>query len=164
MLQKICRCQLIFLLLAGAVHAAVDSPWAGEVLDVVDGDTLLVSFQAHPVRVRLSGIDALEIQQPGGIEVLRWVEFQCLSKRVKVFPKAIDRYDRTVADVILPGGRNLSQELIRAGWAWWYRQFAPKDQSLGELQAEAQAVRRGGWRCGSDPTAPWIWRKKRKTW
>jgi micrococcal nuclease len=34
----------------------------------------------------------------------------------------IDRYKRTVAELILPDGRNLNQELLRAGIAWRYRQ------------------------------------------
>jgi len=28
----------------------------------------------------------------------------------------IDRYKRIVAEIILPDGRNLNQELVRAGW------------------------------------------------
>ena len=29
-----------------------------------------------------------------------------------------------------PSGRNLNQELVRAGLAWWYRRYAPNDATL----------------------------------
>lgn len=35
-----------------------------------------------------------------------------------------DRYGRTVGEVVLPDGRSLNQEVVRAGYAWWYRQYS----------------------------------------
>ena len=35
-----------------------------------------------------------------------------------------DRYKRTVAEIILPDGRNLNQEHERAGLTWWHKQYA----------------------------------------
>jgi endonuclease YncB( thermonuclease family) len=43
---------------------------------------------------------------------------------------ATDRYGRLVGEVLLPDGRSLNRELIRAGLAWWYRSYAPKDTPL----------------------------------
>jgi endonuclease YncB( thermonuclease family) len=42
---------------------------------------------------------------------------------VTVKVRDIDRYKRTVADVILPESPNVNQELVRARLAWWYQQF-----------------------------------------
>jgi endonuclease YncB( thermonuclease family) len=61
-----------------------------------------------------------------------------------------DRYGRTVADVILPDGRNLNHELVKAGYAWWYRKYAPHDRELERLEEEARGAKRGLW---SDPHA-----------
>jgi micrococcal nuclease len=48
-----------------------------------------------------------------------------------------DRYDRLVGEVLLPDGRNLNQELVRAGMVWWSRQFALNDTTLQRLEEEA---------------------------
>ena len=64
---------------------------------------------------------------------------------------------RVVAEVQLADGRNLNAELVRAGLAWWYRQYAPKDATLTRLETEARSTGRGLWR---DPQAqaPWEYR------
>lgn len=41
-------------------------------------------------------------------------------KESKVQAHGKDKYKRTVADVFLPDGMNLDQELVKQGW-WWYR-------------------------------------------
>ena len=46
----------------------------------------------------------------------------------------MDKYERTLADVLLPDGMNLNQELVKQGWCWWYRKYAPGDTLLGELK------------------------------
>lgn len=72
-----------------------------------------------------------------------------------------DRYGRVVGEVLLPDGRSLNRELVRAGLAWWYRQYAPTDTLLAQLEAEARAAHQGLW---SDPAPvpPWAWRKQRR--
>ncbi len=72
----------------------------------------------------------------------------------------VDRYGRTVGEVILPDGRNLNQELVRAGLAWWYVRFAPRDRVLASLQAEASEAKRGLW-TDKNPVRPWEWRRAR---
>src|SRR5712691_74729 len=51
-----------------------------------------------------------------------------------------------------PDSRVLNRELGAAGLAWWYRQYS-KDESLGKLEAEARATRRGLW-ADRDPSRP----------
>ena len=55
----------------------------------------------------------------------------------------MDRYGRTVAEIILPDGRNLNQELVRAGWRDGYRQFAKRNTVLPALEQKARAAKRG---------------------
>lgn len=76
---------------------------------------------------------------------------------VRVLVHDTDRYGRLVGEILLSDGRVLNQELVRAGMAWWYRQYAPKDAILAGLEAEARAARHGLW---SDPhaVAPWEFR------
>lgn len=72
----------------------------------------------------------------------------------------IDRYQRTEAEIILPDGRNLNRELVRAGLAWWYQHYARRELILGDLEQEARAARRGLW-ADPQPVPPWEWRKLR---
>ena len=79
-------------------------------------------------------------------------------KVVRVEPTDRDQYGRIVADVILPDGRNLNRELVRAGLAWWYCRYAPHDAELATLEGEARAARRGLW-SAPHPVPPWDWRR-----
>jgi len=79
-------------------------------------------------------------------------------KVVRVEPTDRDQYGRIVADVILPDGRNLNRELVRAGLAWWYRHYAPHDAELCALEVEARAAQRGLW-AEPHPIPPWDWRR-----
>src|SRR5262249_3053400 len=79
-------------------------------------------------------------------------------KVVRVEPTDRDQYGRIVADMILPDGRNLNLELVRAGLAWWYRRYAPRDGVLEQLEVEARAGRRGLW-ADPHPVPPWEWRR-----
>ena len=68
-----------------------------------------------------------------------------------------DRYGRTIGDVILYGGRNLSQELVSAGYAWWYFKYSD-DEQLGFLEVQAKIAKAGLW-ADKNPVPPWIFRK-----
>ena len=35
----------------------------------------------------------------------------------------LDKYGRTIADVLLPDGTNVNRELVKEGWCWWYRKY-----------------------------------------
>ncbi len=50
---------------------------------------------------------------------------------------------RTIGEVILPDGRVLNRELVKAGFAWWYRRYAPNDETLAQLEREARRTKRG---------------------
>ena len=56
--------------------------------------------------------------------------------------KDIDRYHRTVGEVILPDGRSLNLELVKAGLAWWYVPYAKHDSRLADAEAAARKARR----------------------
>ena len=77
---------------------------------------------------------------------------------VTVAIRDTDRYGRVVGEVLLPDGRSLNQELVKAGMAWWYRPYAPNDTTLALLEAEARAAKRGLW-ADAYPVPPWQWRK-----
>jgi hypothetical protein len=78
-------------------------------------------------------------------------------KAVTIAERDKDRYGRTVAEVILPDVRDLGQEMVRSGYAWHHVKYAPNDDTLDRLEAEARAAKRGLWaQPGAVP--PWDWR------
>jgi nuclease-like protein len=96
--------------LTGAEFSAV-------VVDVYDGDTLTVLDHERTVKIRLSGIDCPERNQPFGDQARRFTADLAIARIVTIVDDKTDRYGRLVAWVILPDGRNLNEEIVAAGWA-----------------------------------------------
>jgi hypothetical protein len=112
--------------------------------------------------MRLDGIDCPEKGQAYGSKAKESTSALAFGRVVAVRPRNKDRYGRTVAEVVLPDGRSLNQELIRSGFAWWFRKYAPRDGELKRLEAEARAAKRGLW-TDAEPLAPWDWRDQQAT-
>jgi endonuclease YncB( thermonuclease family) len=149
---------LTWVALAASTAGAAN--FQSKVIGVLDGDTISVLRNGHPERVRLNGIDAPEAHQPFGNRAKQFTAGLAFGRVVTVRPRMIDRYGRTVADVLLPDGRSLSRELVRAGFAWWYRRYSD-DRELAALEAQARAARRGLW-VEPAPVAPWEWRRAQR--
>jgi micrococcal nuclease len=132
------------------------------VIGVADGDTITVLRDTTQIRVRLHGIDAPERGQPFGTRARQFTSEAAFGKVVRIEPTDRDRYGRIVAEVILPDGRNLNRELVRAGLAWWFRRYARHDAELERLEGEARAARLGLW-ADPHPVPPWQWRGRRAT-
>jgi micrococcal nuclease len=120
------------------------------------GDTLSVK-DAMAVKIRLHGIEYPEKDQPFTNRAKQFLSELCFGKDVTVKPRGQDRYRRTVANVMLPDGRNLNHEIVRAGFAWWFQRYALTDTELKKLEAEAREARRGLW-ADPEPVPPWEWR------
>lgn len=112
------------------------------------------------MRIRLHGIDCPERGQPYSRQAKKFAANAVFGKTVTARVMDIDRYGRVVAEVFLPDGRSLNREIVRAGFAWWYRQYAPSDRQLERLETEAKQARPGLW---ADATSiqPWLWRQLR---
>ena len=132
-----------------------------KVVRVLDGDTIEVLHNQHPERIRLSGIDCPEKGQAFGKKAKQVASELAFGKEVTVQTYGHDKYTRTIGDVILPDGMNLSQELVKQGWCWWYRKYAPGDTVLEGLETEAMEARKGLW-ADPQPVPPWEWRKRTK--
>ena len=135
---------------------AVQADFSGHVVGVADGDTLTVVQGEAERRVRLNGIDAPEHRQAYGDRSKAFAADLALGKTVTIREHGQDKYGRTIGDVMLPDGRSLNQELLRAGLAWWYHQHS-SDQALGHLEIEARAAKRGLW-TDTDAMPPWAFR------
>jgi micrococcal nuclease len=94
-------------------------------------------------KVRLNGIDAPQKKQPFSTQAERFAGELAFGKTVTVRVVGKDRYRRFIGDVVLPDGHILNHELVKAGMAWWYRNYAPRDALLERLESEARAARVG---------------------
>ncbi len=152
-----------FCVFAGNAQAATIT---GRVVGVSDGDTITVlDANRTQYKIRLAGIDAPESKQAFGSRSKQNLSDLVFGKDVAVEWDKRDRYQRVVG-VVLVDGHDVNLEQVRAGMAWWYRQYA-KEQTLDDRrlyeQAEngAKAARRGLW-VDANPVPPWEWRRTKR--
>ena len=145
----------LFLLLA-AVPAL---EFNGRVVAIIDGDSIDVLHDDKAERIRLNGIDAPERRQAFGRKSQDYLGELIFRQTVRVVIRTHDRYQRAVADVYL-GKQNVNQQMVRAGMAWWYRRYAPRDHTLRELEEQAREAGLGLW-ADPDAAAPWTFRRPR---
>jgi len=136
-----------------------DAAITGTPVAIVDGETLEVVYEGTRVRVRLYGIEAPEKHQAFCRRAKRYLRTLAWQQEVTVTVRAPERDGRVVGEVHLADGRNLSQELVKAGLAWHDVQDAPQDTVLQQLQAEAQAAKRGLWSV-PHPVPPWAFQRE----
>lgn len=111
----------------------------GEVIRIVDGNTLHILKEKRDIKIRLYGIDAPEKRQAFGTKSHQALGKMVFRKQVTVMIHAKDRYGRNVGEIFLPDGTNL--EMVRKGMAWWYQKYAPDHLDLKQVQEEARAAR-----------------------
>jgi micrococcal nuclease len=96
---------LACVLLRAAVAASFDAgEFTGNVVSIADSDTIRV--MSHGVPVQLWGADCPEAKQPFGTRAKQFTAELAFSETVAVRVHDIDRCKRTVAEIILPDGRN----------------------------------------------------------
>ncbi len=154
---------LVAALLVATLSAAGPREITGKVVGVSDGDTLtLLTPQRREVKVRLDQIDAPESSQPGGASAKRKLSDLAYGKTATVRVNTTDRYGRSVGEVRV-NGVDVNAALVRDGAAWAYRDYL-RDPKLLQLEQQARTGKRGLWAAAAPkPTAPWEWRKARRT-
>jgi micrococcal nuclease len=62
--------------------------------------------------------------------------------------------------VLLQDGTNVNHVLVKHGWCWWYRKYAPGNIELERLEKNALEAKKGLW-VDPQPVPPWEWRNKK---
>ena len=155
--------RLVWVALLTALLAipAFAGEFSGSVVGVLDGDTFNVLHNGRAERIRLNGIDCPEKGQAYGQKAKHAASDLVFGKEVTLHTFGKDKYGRTIGDVLLPDGTNVNQELVKKGWCWWYRKYAPGDTVLEGLEKEAREAKKGLW-VAPTPVPPWVYRKAKR--
>jgi len=125
-----------------------------------DGDTVRGSGIPGAEIVRLWGMDAPEKGQAcymrSGAALWKMVGRQ----PVRLEPVCRDRYGRLVGRLISPEYGDVGLVMVRLGWAWWYKQYAPGASRYRIAEEAARSAGRGIWGGGGHRWAPWAWRRR----
>lgn len=151
-----------------AIASALASPYqtladfSGQVVGVTDGDSLRVMHNGRAEQVRLQGVDCPEKGQAFGQRAKKAASDLAFGQTVMVNPISKDKYGRTVATVVLTDGKVLNHELVKRGWCWWFRKYAPSDTELEAFEQAARQAKKGLW-IDPRPVPPWEFRKARRS-
>ena len=126
------------------------------VTKVIDGDTIEVRQEKRNYKVRLSEIDAPEINQKFGTESKNYLASLVLNKEIELIYITEDRYGRIVAK-IYKDNKDINRSMVRNGLAWVYDYYV-EDQSLYIDQNLAKKNSFNIWSEVS-PTPPWVFRR-----
>ena len=166
-LIKVIIILLAFLLTLPSLSVALQF----KVKRVLDGDTILVTWQNLEIKVRLVGIDAPEVGkkkhetgQPYGRKATKYLAKLVLNKNVRVEEYGTDRYARMLG-VVFVNGTNVNLEMVRLGLAEVYRGRQPRYFNAtiyNKAEAEAKRLGIGIWFLGDKYVSPKEWRKMRR--
>jgi micrococcal nuclease len=128
---------------------------SSEVVGIMDGDTIeLRVISNNPksktrsgknLRIRLAHVDCPEKGMPFFQNAKKFTSDHCFRKTVKIIHNnEFDRYGRLIGEVLLPNGKNLNQELVKAGLAKHYKKYS-NSWAYSQLEIEAKINKIGIW-------------------
>ena len=152
---------LVLLLVLVTLYLALSvTEYQGKVVRILDSNTIEVLHNQRPERIRLKRIDCPEIGQAYGKRAKQATSDLVFDKNVTLETHGKDKYGRTTADVTLPDGTNVNHTLVKDGWCWWYRKYAPLNTELEQLEKSAREAKKGLW-ADPHPMPPWEWRMRK---
>lgn len=135
--------------------------FTAKVIRILDGDTMEVLYENHPVKIRLAHIDCPEKRghQPFGAKAKQALSDLCFGQMVTVQGQKYDRYKRLIAVVVNDKKQVVNQEMIKLGMAWHFKKYS-SDPLYAQLEINARKNKIGLWQ-DSTAVAPWDWRGKK---
>ena len=130
----------------------------GKVIEVNSGDVITISNLKRPVRVRLLGVDAPEMDQLFGDVAKKHLSDLVYDKSVVVEYSGISA-DSSLTGRVLLNDADIGAQMIRDGAAWFdvhnVSRLGVSDREIyQQSELAARSERRGLWQA-ANPTAPW---------
>ena len=149
------RLFLIGLLLHIMATIAIACEKCEVVVDVIDGDTVVIMCEGKIKQVHLVSVDAPQMQQPFGDKAKAFTEGVMMSHVATI--NYID--NNRAADITSSDGKSLKWGLITAGLAWYppnHEKSSLRDvnDKLGKYERKARRARKGLW-AQDNPRPPW---------
>lgn len=130
----------IFLLLHTNFFVFSQQKDTATVLQIVDGDTFWINYNGTRTKVRLSGIDCPEHDQPFYQEGKEGLSF-LIDKIIDIVPHGNDRYGRLLADIYFEDTW-INKYIIQFGYGWFYREYS-NDLELARTECDARESKEG---------------------
>jgi len=128
---------------------------------IIDGDSFEGRANGQNYRIRLFGIDAPEKGQDFYQKSKDRLGQLCKEGPILIKIRNKDYFGRWVADAYSSKGEFINQAMVKDGLAWHFTKYS-KDDTLKKLEKEARDAQIGIWSI-RNPTAPWDYRKGKKT-
>ena len=129
---------------------------------VMDGDTVLFLPEGarEAVRLRLLGIDAPELCQPGGEAARDALIARVLHRTVRVQVVGQDSYGRQLGHLWLDtqDKQDVAADMVRSGWAWAYQHRTGRGP-YAALQRQAERERVGVFAARETAMSPAVFRQ-----
>lgn len=138
------------ILLGGLFPVTTFSEWEVKVVDVFDGDTLIVSLEGRAEIIKLFGVDSPEKEQPFGLEARSFTSDLVSGRIIRVIPIEKGRYEMVK---VYHENKCLNEELLKAGYAW-YNIDGSIDEQWVQMEQQARYDRKGLW-SEENPVPPW---------
>jgi endonuclease YncB( thermonuclease family) len=132
---------------------------SGQIVSVLGGDIIEVLHHSKAERIRLNGIDCPGKNLAYGERAKQVTSELVYGKEAMLNTYGLDTSGGTLADVLLPEGTNVNHTLVKEGWCWWYRKYAPGNRTLEGLERQAREAKKSMW-AEPNPVPPREWRKK----
>ena len=150
--------QFLFLFIISCfIPASVSAGWQAKVVDIYDGDTLILSDDGRAKIIRLFGIDCPRKEQPFGLKAKDYTSKIASGKEIRIETIAKKRYQKCKVYV---DDTCLNTQLLKSGYAWLDR-HGSVDESWETFEANAMAAKKGLW-SQKDPEPPWEFMNKKE--
>ena len=138
------------ILILGLIASPAFADWEVKVVDVFDGDTLIVSLEGRAEIIKLFGVDSPEKEQAFGLDARSFTSDLVSGKIIRVEPIEKGRYEMVKVYV---EDKCLNEELLRAGFAWYNKEGSINERWV-DMEQQARHERKGLW-SEDNPVSPW---------
>ena len=126
----------------------------GTIEEWTEADRFVIKLSRETITVQLNAVDAPPPDQPGGTEAMKLVRELVDDQEVRVLEFRRNDEGLVIGELYTTANLSLNEELMKAGWAWFYEPDSNHNPYYRELNDAAIQEKRGLWSLGT-PTPPW---------